>query len=214
VFNTLEQLINNVLFVTSSPRGQQSYSQQVARGIVDDLKIAHPEAKVVVRNVARYPLPHIGEAFVNGLANAPEQRSAAESEALARSDGLIGELMAADVLVLAVPMHNFGLPSSLKAWIDHVVRAGLTFRYGAGGPEGLVRNKRAIVVVSRGGVYSDGPMKQFDFQEAYLKSVLGFIGITDFEVVRVEGLAMGEQGVRRAMASAKEQSAHALRELA
>jgi len=206
--------MNNVLFVTSSPRGQQSYSQQVARGIVDDLKIAHPEAKVVVRNVARYPLPHIGEAFVNGLAHAPEQRSAAESEALAVSDGLIGELMAADVLVLAVPMHNFGLPSSLKAWIDHVVRAGLTFRYGAGGPEGLVRNKRAIVVVSRGGVYSDGPMKQYDFQEGYLKSVLGFIGITDVEVVRVEGVAMGEQAVRRAMASAKEQSAHALRELA
>lgn len=206
--------MNNVLFVTSSPRGQQSYSQQVARGIVDDLKIARPGVKVVVRNVARYPLPHIGEAFVNGMARAPEQRSAAESEALALSDVLIEELMAADVLVLAVPMHNFGLPSALKAWIDHVVRAGQTFSYGAGGPEGLVKNKRAIVVVSRGGVYSDGPMKQFDFQEGYLKSVLGFIGLTDVEMVRVEGVAMGEQAVRRAMASAKEQSAQALRELA
>jgi FMN-dependent NADH-azoreductase len=206
--------MNNVLFVTSSPRGQQSYSQQVARGIVDDLKSAHPQAKVVVRNVARHPLPHIGEAFINGMAHAPEQRSTAESEALALSDVLIGELMVADVLVLAVPMHNFGLPSALKAWIDHVVRAGLTFRFGANGPEGLVRNKRAIVVVARGGVYSEGPLKAFEFQESYLKSVLGFIGITDVEVVRVEGVHLGGEAVRKAMASAKQQSAHVLRELA
>jgi FMN-dependent NADH-azoreductase len=111
-------------------------------------------------------------------------------------------------------MYNFGLPSALKAWIDHVVRAGSTFRFGANGPEGLLRNKRAIVVVSRGGVYSDGPLKQLDFQESYMKSVLGFIGITDVEVVRVEGVAMGDQAVRTAMANARQQSAHALRELA
>jgi FMN-dependent NADH-azoreductase len=206
--------MNNVLFVMSSPRGQQSYSQQVARGIVDDLKIAHPAAKIVVRNVAKNPLPHVGEAFVSGVTQKPEQRSPAETQALALSDGLIEELAAADVLVLAVPMYNFGLPSALKAWIDHVVRAGRTFRFGANGPEGLLRNKRAIVVVSRGGVYSDGPLKQLDFQEGYLKSVLGFIGITDVEVVRVEGVAMGEEAVRAAMANARQQSAHALRELA
>jgi FMN-dependent NADH-azoreductase len=206
--------MNNVLLVMSSPRGQQSYSQQVARGIVDDLKIAHPAAKIVVRNVAKNPLPHVGEAFVSGMTQKPEQRSAAETQALALSDALIEELAAADVVVLAVPMYNFGLPSALKAWIDHVVRAGSTFRFGANGPEGLLRNKRAIVVVSRGGVYSDGPMKQLDFQESYLKSVLGFIGITDVEMVRVEGVAMGEQAVRTAMANARQQSAHALRELA
>ena len=206
--------MNNVLLVMSSPRGQQSYSQQVARGIVDDLKIAHPAAKIVVRNVARNPLPHVGEAFVSGMTQKPEQRSRAETQALALSDALIEELAAADVVVLAVPMYNFGLPSALKAWIDHVVRAGSTFRFGANGPEGLLRNKRAIVVVSRGGVYSDGPLKQLDFQESYMKSVLGFIGITDVEVVRVEGVAMGDQAVRTAMANARQQSAHALRELA
>jgi FMN-dependent NADH-azoreductase len=206
--------MNNVLFVMSSPRGQQSYSQQVARGIVDDLKIAHPTSKIVVRNVAKYPLPHVGEAFVSGMARTPEQRTPAEAQALALSDGLIEELAAADVLVLAVPMYNFGLPSALKAWVDHVVRAGRTFRFGANGPEGLLRNKRAIVVVSRGGVYSDGPLKQLDFQESYLKSVLGFIGITDVEMVRVEGVALGDQAIRAAMANARQQSAHALRELA
>src|ERR1700691_4480020 len=133
-------MMNNVLFVMSSPRGQQSYSQQVARGIVDDLKIAHPAAKIVVRNVARDPLPHVGEAFVSGMARTPDQRSPAEAKALAVSDALIEELAAADVLVLAVPMYNFGLPSALKAWVDHIVRAGRTFRFGANGPEGLLRN--------------------------------------------------------------------------
>jgi FMN-dependent NADH-azoreductase len=210
----LEQNMNNVLFVTSSPRGQRSYSQQVARGIVDDLKIAHPAAKIVVRNVAKDPLPHVGEAFVSGMAHTPEQRSPAEAQALAVSDTLIDELAAADVLVLAVPMYNFGLPSALKAWVDHVVRAGRTFRFGANGPEGLLKNKKAVVVVSRGGVYSDGPMKQLDFQESYLKSVLGFIGIADLEVIRVEGVALGEQAIRDAMAAARRQSASVLREFA
>ena len=195
--------MNNVLFVTSSPRGQNSYSQQIARRVVDDLKIANPAARIVVRNVAKEPLPHVGEAFVSGMALKAEQRSPAEARALAVSDALVDELLAADVLVLAVPMYNFGLPSALKAWIDHVVRAGRTFAYGAQGPQGLLRNKRAVVVVSRGGVYSAGPMQAFDFQESYLKSVLGFIGITDVEVVRVEGLAMGEHAVREAIAAAK-----------
>jgi FMN-dependent NADH-azoreductase len=151
---------------------------------------------------------------VSGIGHAPHERSAAEREALALSDTLVEELAAADVLVLAVPMYNFGLPSALKAWIDHVVRAGLTFRYGADGPEGLLKNKRAILVVSRGGVYSQGPMQQLDFQERYLKSVLGFIGISEVDVVRVEGLARGEQAVRAAMTNAREQSRQALRELA
>jgi FMN-dependent NADH-azoreductase len=198
--------MNNVLFVSGSPRGQNSYSQQIARRVVDDLKIAHPAARIVVRNVARDPLPHVGEAFVSGIAVAPEQRSAAEAKAIAVSDALVDELIAADVLVLAVPMYNFGLPSALKAWIDHVVRAGRTFAYTAEGPRGLLNDKKAIVVVSRGGVYSEGPMKGFDFQESYLKSVLGFIGITDVEVVRVEGVAMGEDAVRKAMVAARARS--------
>jgi FMN-dependent NADH-azoreductase len=198
--------MNNVLFVSGSPRGQNSYSQQIARRVVDDLKIAHPAARIVVRNVARDPLPHVGEAFVSGIAVAPELRSPAEAKALAVSDALVDELIAADVLVLAVPMYNFGLPSALKAWIDHVVRAGRTFAYTAEGPRGLLANKKAIVVVSRGGVYSEGPMKGFDFQETYLKSVLGFIGITEVEMVRVEGVAMGADAVRKAMAAARERS--------
>ena len=118
------------------------------------------------------------------------------------SDALIGELVTADVIVLAVPMHNFGIPSTLKAWIDHVVRAGRTFIYSEGGPEGLLKGKRLILVLASGGVYSNGPAKQLDFQEPYLRAVLGFIGLTDIEVVRVEGVAMSAIGADKAVATA------------
>lgn len=198
--------MKNILFVLSSPRGAQSYSHQFASHIVDDLKSRHPGAKVVVRNVSKEPLPHIDEAFVNSRALPPEKRGPAEIQALARSDVLLDELAAADVIVLAVPMHNFGLPSALKAWIDHIVIPGRAFSYSEKGPQGLLKGKKAIVVVARGGVYSSEPMQQFDFQESYLRAVLGFIGITNVHVVRVEGVAMGESALRNAMESAKAQS--------
>ena len=206
--------MKNILFVLSSPRGWQSYSHQFASHIVDDLKSRHPGAKVVVRDVAKEPLPHVDEAFVNGRVLPPEKRSPAQAKALALSDALVDELAAADVVVLAVPMHNFGLPSSLKAWIDYVVRPGRTFAYSEKGPEGLLKSKKAVVVVARGGVYSDGPMKQLDFQESYLRVILGFIGITNVHVVRVEGIAMGEDALKNAMASAKAQSEEVVREFA
>jgi FMN-dependent NADH-azoreductase len=207
--------MKNILLVLSSPRGWQSYSHQFASHVVDDLKSRHPGAKVVVRDVAKEPLPHVvDEAFVSGRALPPERRSPAQAEALAVSDTLVAELAAADVVVLAVPMHNFGLPSSLKAWIDHVVIPGRTFSYSEKGPEGLLKGKKAVVVVARGGVYSEGPAQQLDFQESYLRAVLGFIGITNVHVVRVEGVAMGEAALKNAMASAKAQSEQVVREFA
>jgi len=133
---------------------------------------------------------------------------------VALSDLLIAELSAADVLVLAVPMYNFGLPSTLKAWIDHVVRAGRTFGYSPNGVEGLVKGKKAILVLARGGVYSEGPYKPFDFQEPYLRAVLGFIGITDVEVVDVAGVAVSAIGPEKALASAVAQSKQVLAQLA
>src|SRR5712691_1538524 len=181
--------MKNILYIKSSPRGPQSYSQKVAQSIVDELQTSHPAANVVVRNLAQNPPPHVGEAFVGAISIPPDQRNPEQSAALNISDALIDELAAADIVVLAVPMHNFGPPSTLKAWIDHVVRARRTFSYTEKGPEGLLKGKQAIVVVARGGVYSEGPMKALDFQESYLRSVLGFIGIADVRVVRVEGLA-------------------------
>ena len=204
----------NILFVLSSPRGWESHSHQIARRIVDDLKIRHPASKVIVRDVAKDTLPHVGAAFGDGRWLPPENRSPAQARALAVADVLIDELVAADVIVLAVPMHNFGVPSTLKAWIDHVVLPGRTFSYSEKGPQGLLKNKKAVLVVARGGVYSDGPMQQFDFQEPYLRKVLGFIGITDVNVVRVEGIALGEKALKDALASAHAQAEGVVREIA
>jgi FMN-dependent NADH-azoreductase len=198
--------MKNILFIPSSSRGSQSHSHQIARRIVDDLKAQLPGTTVTVRDVARYPLPHIGEVFARGRGLPPDKRDATESDALALSDTLVGELLAADIVVLAVPLHNFGIPSTLKAWIDHVVRPGVTFSYSAKGPEGLVKGKKVILVVARGGVYSSGPMQAYDFQEPYLRAALGFIGLTDIYVVRIEGVGMGEDALRAAMASATNQA--------
>jgi FMN-dependent NADH-azoreductase len=124
---------------------------------------------------------------------------------------LIDELFAADIIVLAVPMHNFGPPSTLKAWIDHVVRVGRTVSYSEQkGPEGKLKGKRVILVLASGGVYSDGPAKPLDFQEPYLRAILGFIGLTDIDVVRVEGVAMSAIGPDQAVASARAQSKEVL----
>ena len=195
--------MNNVLLVLSSPRGRESYSHRIAHQIVDEIHTHNPQAEVVVRDLTLEPLPHVDEAFVTGRVLPPERRSIEQAESLVLSDALIDEVNAADVIVLAAPMYNFGVPSALKAWIDHIVRPGRTFSYSKSGPMGLVRGKKAILVVARGGVYSDGPMQASDFQESYLRSVLAFIGIVDLEVVRVEGIAMGEDALKQALQRAR-----------
>ncbi len=206
--------MTNILFVSSSPRGAESYSHQVAQKVVDGVKARHPGANVVERDVARQPLPHIGEDFVGGIAATAGTLTAGQAKALALSDTLIEELRAADVLVIAAPMYNFGLPSTLKAWIDHIVRAQRTFSYTKDGVQGLLQGKRAILVMASGGVYSAGPAKAMDFEESYLRATLGFIGITDIRVVRVEGVAMGAIGPQNAMAAAYQQSEQVLAQVA
>lgn len=194
--------MQKILFVTSSPRGWQSYSHQVAQRIVDELKIRDAGAQVVVRDVARQPVPQASAAFVDNRALPRGQQDEPARRALALSDVLVDELLAADVIVIGAPMHNFGVPSSLKAWIDQVVRPGLTFSYSEKGPQGLVEGKQVVLVLASGGVYSSGPMQRFDFQEPYLRAVLGFIGMTDVEVVRVEGVGGGDDAVRSALDAA------------
>src|SRR6266478_1443547 len=207
--------MKNILFIQSSPRGPQSYSQKVAQSMVDELKTRHSGANVVVRNLAQNPPPHVGEAFIGGLSIQPGQRNPEQTAALKLSDVLIDELTAADIVVLAVPMHNFGAPSSLKAWIDHVVRVGRTVSYSQkNGPEGALKGKRVILVLASGGVYSDGPAKPLDFQEPYLRAILGFIGLTDIDVVRVEGVSMSAIGPEKAVASAMARSTELLTQVA
>jgi FMN-dependent NADH-azoreductase len=205
--------MSNLLFVTSSPRARHSYSQQIARGIVDEMKIRDPGLQVVVRDLAKEPLAHASEDFATSRVLPPDQRDQAAVRALAVSDALVEELRAADIIVIAAPMHNFGIPSALKAWIDHIVRPGKTFTYSERGARGLVEGKKVVLVLARGGVYSSGPMQPFDFQEPYLRTVLGFLGMTDVEVVRIEGLALGEEAARTALASAKALAGEAVRRL-
>jgi FMN-dependent NADH-azoreductase len=205
--------MKNILLVLGSPRGSASYSNQIGRRIVDDLKARYPAAAVTVRNLGKEALPHVGEPFVNGRMLAQESRDPRETQAIAFSDVLVGELMAADVVVLASPMHNFGVPAAVKGWIDQIVRPGVTFTYSEAGPAGLVKDKKVVLVLASGGAYGEGPMKAFDFQEPYLRTVLGFIGMTDIEVVRVEGVSLGEDAVRNAVTSAKARADDVVRNL-
>ena len=180
----------NILQVISSPRGGASFSKKLGLGIIEKLQAAHPGSTVQVRDLATHPFPHLEEAKLNALFTPAENRTSQQQEAARHSDDAIAEVMAADVLVVEAPLYNFGIPSTLKAWIDHIVRAGQTFRYVDGRPEGLIKGKKVYVAVASGGVYSEGPMVSYDFVAPYLKTVFGFLGMTDLEVVRVEGTAI------------------------
>src|SRR3954453_13720564 len=175
----------NILHVTSSPRGSASYSNRVATNVLDELTARSPGPSVTVRELARDPLPHIGDDFVAATRGPNGPQTDAQRALLTRSDELVDELFAADVILIAAPMINFTIPTNLKAWIDYVARAGRTFRYGDKGPEGLGKGKQVVVGAARGGVYAGNPA--LDFQLPYLKSVLGFLGMTDVEVLEVEG---------------------------
>lgn len=190
----------NILHVISSPRGSASFSNRVAANVLDELRARDPGAAVTVRDLAREPLPHVGDDFFTATRSPNGPQTDAQRALLAHSDVLVDELFAADVIVIAAPMINFTIPSNLKAWIDYVARAGRTFRYSEKGPEGLVKGKQVIIVPARGGVYAEG--NAMDFQVPYLKSVLGFLGMTDVEVLEVEGTAFGPEAAEKAVVAA------------
>jgi FMN-dependent NADH-azoreductase len=191
--------MSQILLITSSPR-VESYSTRVARTLAEKLA-ARTGANLTVRDLRREPLPHIDDTFAVARNTPPNLLTDVQRSALSLSDRLLAELFAADTLIVAAAMINFGIPSTLKAYIDYVVRPGVTFRYGEKGPEGLVKGKKAYLVVARGGVYS-GPMQALNFQDTYLRTTLGFIGITDVEVIAVEGIAFGPEVAEKAVNAA------------
>lgn len=196
--------MSSILLVTSSPRGDASHSTRIATELAARLRAARPGAALVTRDLAREPLPHITPAFASGIYTPAEQRNAAQAAAVAPSDAAVDELLAADTVVIATGLINFGIASTLKAWIDHVARAGRTFSYGADGPKGLATGKKVYLVLASGGVYSDGPAAALDYAVPYLTAVLGFLGMTDVEVIRVEGVAGGAEAESQALAAARE----------
>ena len=191
----------NILHITSSSRGSASYSNRVAAQVLDELERGNPGAAVAVRDLAHQPLAHIDDDFVAATRSPNGPQTERQRALLAQSDALVDELMAADVVVIAAPMINFTIPSTLKAWIDHVARAGRTFSYSEAGPKGLVTGKQVILIAARGGVYADAG-QALDFQVPYLKSVLGFLGMTDVTVLEVEGTAFGPDAAEKAVAAA------------
>jgi len=194
--------MSNILLVTSSPRGDQSHSSRVAANLVDRLLEADPGASVTHRDLHVQPLPHIGEAFAIGSRKPAEERSPEEEAVVAVSDAAVDEVLAADTIVIATGLINFNITSTLKAWVDNIARAGRTFRYTEAGPEGLAKGKKAYLVIASGGIYSEGPATAFDHADPYLRTILGFIGITDVETIRIEGVAMGPEAEQKALATA------------
>jgi len=193
----------SILLVTSSPRGDVSRSTAVAHELAGRLRAEAPGRNLVHRDLVAEPLAAVGPAFASGIYTAPEARTESEWRAVALSDRLVDELFKADRIVIGAAMINFGIPAQLKTWFDHVVRAGRTFRFTDNGPEGLVHGKKAYLVVASGGVYSEGPAAGLDHAVPYLETILSFIGISDIELVRIEGTALGEEAERRAVAAAK-----------
>jgi len=202
----------NILQINSSARREASHSTRLANRIVERLRDAHPDATLTLRDLNHAPHPVLDEVALGALFTPADQRTPEQAARVAMDDGLIAEIQAADVVVLGVPMYNFGVPSQLKNWIDAISRAGVTFRYTEKGPEGLAKGKRVVIASGRGGFY--GENSPADFQEAYLRQVFGFIGITDIEFVRAEGVGYSPKHRADAVEGAKAAIRAPLREAA
>ena len=191
--------VKTLLQINASLFSAGGQSSQLADQFVAAWRANNADATVHVRDVASQPLPHLSaERFLAFIA-APAERTPQQQALVAESDALVDEIKAAQVIVLGLPMYNFGVPSTLKAYFDHIARAGVTFRYTANGPEGLLAGKKAYVFAARGGLYA-GTAR--DSQTTYVRDFLAFIGISDVEFVYAEGLNMGEPSKQSALAQA------------
>jgi FMN-dependent NADH-azoreductase len=188
----------NILQINSSVRGTQSESTRVANAVVAKLSAANPGATVTVRDLGANPHPVLDEAALGALFTPADQRTAEQAARVALDDALIAEAQAADVIVLGAPMYNFGMPIQLKAWFDAIARAGVTFRYTANGPEGLLKNKQVIVAAARGGIYP----ADADPQVPHIRTLLNFLGLTDHTFIYSAAQAMGPEAAAQGQAEA------------
>jgi FMN-dependent NADH-azoreductase len=191
-----------ILQINSSARAEGSHSTKLATALVERLSATQPLAEVTVRDLGRTPHPVLDEKALQALFTPADQRTTEQAIRVALDDALIAEIQSADVVVLGVPMYNFGVPAQLKSWIDAISRAQVTFRYTEQGPEGLLKGKKVYVVLTRGGLYRNTPN---DTQTPYLKTLFGFLGMTDVQFLYAEGLAMGPEAEQTALTSAQQQ---------
>ncbi|MGY3211852.1 FMN-dependent NADH-azoreductase [Mucilaginibacter sp. HD30] len=196
--------MKNILMVTSSASGENSNSNWLASLLVEKLSAGYEDLAITARAVGTDPLPYLNAGMVNAIFLPEDLHSETHRASLQLSSSLIAELMSAEVIIIGLPMYNFGIPAALKSWLDHIVRPGKTFNYTEKGVEGLVRGKSVLLAISTGGNYTDGPLQAFDFTESYLVSVLNFIGINDIKTFRIEGTAI-PGGITTARAKAEQQ---------
>jgi FMN-dependent NADH-azoreductase len=193
--------MNTLLQINASMHSGQGQSSLLASRFVEKWRKANPGGRVILRDLASNPVPHLTAERFGAFLAAPAQRSAEQSAFVAESDELISELEAADIVVIGLPMYNFGIPSMLKAWIDHVARAGKTFRYTEKGPVGLLADRPVYLFAARGGQYAGTPR---DTQTAYMTHFLNFVGIRNIEFVYAEGLALGDDPRHEALETARQ----------
>ena len=195
--------MSKVLIIDSAATGEASVSRKITNALERQLRAAGA-TRIVRRDVGAEPIPHLVAETTPALRGGEPESDAARA-ALALSDRLIEELREADLIVIGAPMYNFGMASTLKTWFDHVLRARVTFRYTENGPEGLLKGKKAIVVETRAGFYSEGPAAAMDHQEPHIRTLLGFIGIEDVTFVRAEKLAFGPEAAEASIRAATEE---------
>jgi len=203
--------MSKVLVITASPRGERSVSRALSTHFAQLWAQHHPQDTVLLRDLGHHPVPHVTEPWVVGSFAPPEAQSPESKAAIAVSDQLVEEFLGCDRFIFGVPMYNFHIPSTFKAYIDQIVRAGKTFAVGPNGYEGLVKGKKALFITSSGGSYLPGtPAAAFNFQEPYLRAIFGFIGVTEVQFVAADNLNQGEDPAK----VSRQKAEAALKELA
>lgn len=195
--------MSTILVLNSSASGDASVTRALVAETVQWLQAEEPDTRLIEHDLGATPLPHLSTANLAGVRGTPA--TPLELETRAVSDALIAELHGADTIVIGSPMYNFSMATGLRAWFDYVLRAGLTFKYSEAGPEGLVTGKRVIVATARGGLYTEGPTRSYDFQEPYLRHLLGFMGLTDVAFVHAEKIGYGPEARDAAIVQARAQ---------
>ncbi|MCV2485291.1 NAD(P)H-dependent oxidoreductase [Flavobacterium sp. SH_e] len=196
-----------ILQILTSTNGENSFSNQLSNAVIEKLKAVNPSSTVQTLDLSKTPLPYLTGSHISAVYTPAETHSEEQKSALKYSDDAIENLLESDVIVIGVPLYNFGIPAVLKGWIDQVARAGKTFSYADGSPKGLVNNKKVYLSIASGAIFSEGPYKSYDFSESYLRTVFAFLGMTDVTTFRVEGTAIpdfAENALPKALSSVEE----------
>jgi len=203
--------MSKVLVITASPRGERSVSRVLTTNFAQQWAQNHPTETVLLRDLGHHPVPHVTEPWIVGSFAPPEAQTPESKAAIAVSDQLVEEFLGAERYIFGVPMYNLNVPSTFKAYVDQIVRAGKTFAVGPNGYEGLVKGKKALFITSSGGSYPAGsPMASYNFQEPYLRAIFGFMGVTDVQFIAADSMNQGEDAAKLS----RDKAESALKELA